>query len=148
MTARDGSEIVPVVALDGPSGSGKGTIGRLLAQKLGWHYLDTGALYRLVALAALQRHIDFGDARALAAGRRGSRRAVHAGRGGERIYLDGVDVGDELRTERAGRRGLEGGGRARGPRAPYCSGSATSRCPRASWPTGATSAPLFSLTPS
>ena len=44
---------VRVVTIDGPSGSGKGTIGRLLAQKLGWHYLDSGALYRLVALAAL-----------------------------------------------------------------------------------------------
>ena len=53
---------VPVVAIDGPSGSGKGTIGKLLAQKLGWHYLDSGALYRLVALAALRRHLDFADA--------------------------------------------------------------------------------------
>jgi cytidylate kinase len=93
---------VPVVAIDGPSGSGKGTIGRLLARTLGWHYLDTGALYRLVALAALKRRIDFGDTRALAeaAGALDARFASAAG--GDYVYLDGVDVGSELRTERTG----------------------------------------------
>ena len=98
MTARS----VPVVAIDGPSGSGKGTIGRLLAQRLGWHYLDTGALYRLVALAALRRHIDFGNGQALAEAAAGlDVRFAPAGHG-ERIYLDGADVGNELRTERTG----------------------------------------------
>ena len=98
MTARN----APVVAIDGPSGSGKGTIGRLLAQRLGWHYLDTGALYRLVALAALRRHIDFSNAQALAAAAAGlDVRFAPAGHG-ERIYLDGADVGSELRTERTG----------------------------------------------
>ena len=98
MTARS----APVVAIDGPSGSGKGTIGRLLAQRLGWHYLDTGALYRLVALAALRRHIDFSNAQALAAAAAGlDVRFAPAGHG-ERIYLDGADVGSELRTERTG----------------------------------------------
>ncbi len=44
--------MVPVIAIDGPSGSGKGTVARLVATRLGWHLLDSGALYRLVALAA------------------------------------------------------------------------------------------------
>jgi len=93
---------VPVVAIDGPSGSGKGTIGKLLAQKLGWHYLDSGALYRLTALAALRRHLDFGDAKALAAVAAGLDVRFSPAAAGERVYLDGEDVADELRTERAG----------------------------------------------
>jgi cytidylate kinase len=95
------SAAAPVVAIDGPSGSGKGTIGRLLAQKLGWHYLDSGALYRLVALAALERHLDFGDARALAHAA-ATLNARFTAAGAERVHLDGVDVSVELRTERAG----------------------------------------------
>jgi len=92
----------PVVTIDGPSGSGKGTIGRLLAQKLGWHYLDSGALYRLVALACLNRRLDFADTRALAeAAATLNARFTPAG-AGERVLLDGVDVSDKLRTERAG----------------------------------------------
>lgn len=93
---------MPVVTIDGPSGSGKGTIGRRLAQALRWHYLDSGALYRLAALAALRRHLDFGDARALTqvAGALDVRFTTAAA--GERIYLDGADVSDELRTEQAG----------------------------------------------
>ena len=56
---------VPVIAIDGPSGSGKGTIARRVAQALGWHLLDSGALYRLVALAAQRRGVDLNDASAL-----------------------------------------------------------------------------------
>jgi cytidylate kinase len=91
-----------VVTIDGPSGSGKGTIGRLLAQKLGWHYLDSGALYRLVALAGLRRHLDFADTAALAEIGATLNVRFTAASAGERIYLDGVEVNDELRTERAG----------------------------------------------
>jgi cytidylate kinase len=91
-----------VVAIDGPSGSGKGTIGRLLAQTLGWHYLDSGALYRLVALAALERHLDFADARAVAKAAETLNARFTAAAAGERVYLDGTDVSAELRTERAG----------------------------------------------
>jgi cytidylate kinase len=93
---------VPVVAIDGPSGSGKGTIGRLLAQRLGWHYLDSGALYRLVALAALKRHIDFADTKALAVAAASLDVRFSPASGGDRVYLDKVDVGAELRTERTG----------------------------------------------
>ncbi|HUQ53728.1 MAG TPA: (d)CMP kinase [Gammaproteobacteria bacterium] len=96
------SDSAPVVAIDGPSGSGKGTIGRLLAQRLGWHYLDTGALYRLVALVALKRHIDFGDAPALARAAATLDVRFAPAAAGERVHLDGVEVGGELRTERTG----------------------------------------------
>jgi cytidylate kinase len=93
---------VPVVAIDGPSGSGKGTIGRLLAKKLDWHYLDSGALYRLAALAALNRHADLGDASALVKIAANLNIRFTSAGGADHIYLDDADVADELRTERAG----------------------------------------------
>jgi len=91
-----------VVTIDGPSGAGKGTIGRLLAQKLGWHYLDSGALYRLVALAGLRRHLDFADTAALAGTAATLNARFTTAAAGDRVYLDGVEVNDELRTERTG----------------------------------------------
>jgi len=93
---------VPVVAIDGPSGSGKGTIGRLLAKKLDWHYLDSGALYRLAALAALNRHADLGDASALVKIAANLNIRFTSAGGADHVYLDDADVADELRTERAG----------------------------------------------
>jgi len=92
----------PVVAIDGPSGSGKGTIGKLLSQKLGWHYLDSGALYRLVALAAFKRRVDLADAAGLAAIAAALDVRFAPGPGGDRIYLEGADVSQDLRTERTG----------------------------------------------
>ena len=56
---------IPIITLDGPSGSGKGAVGRMLAKQLGWHYLDSGAIYRLVALAAMQRSMASTDEAAL-----------------------------------------------------------------------------------
>ena len=53
---------VPVLTIDGPSGSGKGTISRAVAQRLGWHYLDSGALYRAVGVAAGWADLDLDDA--------------------------------------------------------------------------------------
>jgi len=93
---------VHVVTIDGPSGSGKGTIGRLLAQKLDWHYLDSGALYRLVALAALRRNVDLRDAGALTPIAANLDVRFTSASAGDRVYLDGADVSAELRTERAG----------------------------------------------
>ena len=57
---------IPVITLDGPGGVGKGTISALMAKKLGWHYLDSGALYRLTALACVQKNIDFQAHRSVA----------------------------------------------------------------------------------
>ena len=93
---------VPVVAIDGPSGSGKGTISRRLAVRLGWHYLDSGALYRLVALAALRRHVDLHDADGVAALAATLDARFAPAAESERVYLAGVDVAAELRSERAG----------------------------------------------
>jgi cytidylate kinase len=94
---------IPVVAIDGPGGSGKGTLSQQLAQRLGWHYLDSGALYRLTALAAQRRGTDFADVaglRRLAAGL--AARFEIGADGAEHIYLDGGEVGAELRSERTG----------------------------------------------
>jgi cytidylate kinase len=94
---------VPVIAIDGPSGSGKGTIARQVARHLGWHLLDSGALYRLVALAGsragLERHDIEGHA-ALAA-RLDCVFGMDAG-GGEQVTLGGEDVTRELRAETTG----------------------------------------------
>jgi cytidylate kinase len=57
---------IPVLTIDGPSGSGKGTISRAVAERLGWHYLDSGALYRAVGLAAAWESIDLSDPEAVA----------------------------------------------------------------------------------
>jgi len=94
----------PVLAIDGPSGSGKGTIARRAAQELGWHLLDSGALYRLVGLAAARRGVDLADERAVAAlaGRLDIDFGVDPD-GAERILLEGDDVSQELRTEESGR---------------------------------------------
>ena len=56
---------VPVIAIDGPGGSGKGTIGLLVAKKLGWHFLDSGALFRVLGLAALKKNLDLSDEAAI-----------------------------------------------------------------------------------
>ncbi len=60
-TPLNNSIAVPVVTIDGPSGTGKGTIAQIMAEGLGWHLLDSGALYRLLALSALSHHVDFKD---------------------------------------------------------------------------------------
>ncbi len=95
---------IPVLALDGPSGSGKGTIARKLAQALGWHLLDSGALYRLVGLAAIRAGVPLTAETELAelAGKLAIRFGVDES-GGEQIWLDGEDVSREIRTEESGR---------------------------------------------
>jgi cytidylate kinase len=96
-------QATPVITIDGPSGSGKGTVSRLVAQRLGWHLLDSGALYRLVALAGLQGGLppDDEDAhRRVAEGLDVRFEADEHGR--ERVWLAGRDVSRELRTETTG----------------------------------------------
>jgi len=94
---------VPVIAIDGPSGSGKGTVARLVARRLGWNLLDSGALYRLVALAGLARGLPGGDESGHAAVARALdvRFEVDA-QGDERVLLDGLEVTRQLRTESTG----------------------------------------------
>jgi len=97
------TKLPPVIAIDGPSGSGKGTIARRVAAALGWHLLDSGALYRLLALAATRRGISLDDAGALAELALDLDVRFEAdGAGEEVIWLDGEPVRDELRTEEAG----------------------------------------------
>jgi cytidylate kinase len=98
------TKLPPVIAIDGPSGSGKGTIARRVAAALGWHLLDSGALYRLLALAATRRGISLADAGALAELALDLDIRFEAGDAGEElIWLDGEPVRGELRTEEAGR---------------------------------------------
>ena len=85
----------PVIAIDGPSASGKGTVSRQVAQRLGFAFLDSGALYRLVALKALRSGIDPGDEAAVSA----LARDLDCAFEGERVLLDGAAVTDALRTE-------------------------------------------------
>lgn len=90
--------MIPVITVDGPSGTGKGTLASLLAARLGWHCLDSGALYRVLGLAAERRGIDLDDGLALAplAGDLG------VTFDGGRVLLDGEDLGDRIRSEAAG----------------------------------------------
>ena len=93
----------PVIAIDGPSGSGKGTIARRVAAALGFHLLDSGALYRLTALAARRRGVDIDDVPGVVRAAREMRVAFGADDGGEAVWLDGDAVEAELRTEECGR---------------------------------------------
>ncbi len=86
---------VPVIAIDGPSASGKGTVAKLVAARLGYHYLDSGALYRLLALAAQRDGVLLTDESGLAE----LAERIEIRFEGEQIWLDGALVGDELRGE-------------------------------------------------
>jgi cytidylate kinase len=94
---------VPVVAIDGPTGSGKGTVSRGLARRLGWNLLDSGALYRLVALAAEQSGIDLDDRGGVAALAAKMDVRFSPAEDAEAIFLDGREVAAALRTEDRGR---------------------------------------------
>ena len=95
---------IPVLTIDGPSGSGKGTICALVAQELGWHLLDSGALYRLVALGAMRHDIELTDEAALAAyaAELDVQFELQPDGSAPRILLEGEVVGDALRTEACG----------------------------------------------
>ena len=93
---------IPVIAIDGPGGSGKGTISTRLAEHLGWNFLDSGALYRLTALAVMKNNIPLDDEAALgeAADRLDIR--FETSPDGVKTFLDGEDVSDRLRHEDTG----------------------------------------------
>ena len=94
---------VPILTIDGPSGSGKGTVSRAAAKRLGWALLDSGALYRLVALGGRRAGIDLDDGAALARlARRLDMRFDATPFGEEVVFLDEIDVTREIRCESAG----------------------------------------------
>ena len=86
---------IPVIAIDGPSASGKGTVALLVAKKLGFHYLDSGSLYRLVALAAMWSEVDLDDEKGLS----GIARNLDVAFIDEEIRLGSEDVSDDIRAE-------------------------------------------------
>jgi cytidylate kinase len=95
---------IPVITIDGPSGTGKGTISLRLAKQLGWHFLDSGALYRLVAYGAEQNRLDFNDIPAIADYARTLPVRFDAQdlSSEPKIYLDDQEVTEAIRSEAAG----------------------------------------------
>lgn len=91
---------VPVIAIDGPSASGKGTVAKQVSEKLGFHYLDSGSLYRLVALVATHTEVHLSDEKGLA----NIAQNLDVTFKGKEIWLGGEDVADIIRTEICGNR--------------------------------------------
>ncbi|HEX5127525.1 MAG TPA: (d)CMP kinase, partial [Rhodocyclaceae bacterium] len=89
---------VPVIAIDGPTASGKGTVAAHVATALGWHYLDSGALYRILAWAALKRGVPVDAEADLAT----LANRLDARFQGDQVLLDGVNVSADLRREETG----------------------------------------------
>jgi cytidylate kinase len=91
----------PVLAIDGPGGAGKGTVSRMLAASLGWHYLDSGALYRILALAAVRKGAELADETRVAA--LAHELDIRFGIGtDESVWLDAEEVSGHIRSEQAG----------------------------------------------
>ncbi len=95
---------IPVITIDGPSGSGKGTVAALLAAKLGWNFLDSGALYRLLAFAARNHGVDLTNEEALKllAAHLDVQFGASQGAEGMQIVLEGEDVTQAIRNEQVG----------------------------------------------
>ena len=92
----------PVITIDGPSGAGKGTVCQRLAEKLGWPLLDSGAIYRVLALAALHHEVALDNEEALVALASHLDVSFVAGSDGVRIELEGEEVSAAIRTEQSG----------------------------------------------
>jgi len=90
---------INLVTIDGPSGSGKGTVCHIIAAKLNWHLLDSGALYRILAFAALQKNISLDDQKSLADLALNLNVSFQSNGAGVDTLLAGENVGDKLRTE-------------------------------------------------
>jgi len=96
-------ESVPVITIDGPSGAGKGTVARIVAEQLGWHLLDSGAIYRVLAVATQHHHVSVDDEEPLIP------MAAHldvqfeiSSQGESKVILEGENVTDTIRTEEIG----------------------------------------------
>ena len=85
-----------IVTVDGPAGSGKSTIAKIIAKKYGFTYLDTGAMYRMIALYALENSIDLQDSKAIETMLKNTKLDIV----GNQFFLNGKDVSDEIRTPR------------------------------------------------
>ena len=96
------TDYVPVLAIDGPSGSGKGTVSRKLARRLGWHLLDSGALYRLVALAAVEGKLSLDDSEGLSRIASNMNISFAPASDLEQVFLEGKEVSEAMRTETCG----------------------------------------------
>ena len=93
---------IPVLTIDGPSGSGKGTIAQLMAKQLGWHYLDSGAIYRVLAQAAIKHHVDLADEEKLAKLAEHLDLVFSLDNDALTVLLEGEDVSLLIRSEKAG----------------------------------------------
>ena len=103
MADRDSARSIPIIAIDGPGGAGKGTVSHAVANRLGWHLLDSGALYRLIAFEALSRRCDLGDESGLTEIARTLDVIFKASDEGEKVILSGNDVSSDIRAEECGR---------------------------------------------
>lgn len=95
---------VPVITIDGPSGAGKGTIARIVAEKLGWHLLDSGAIYRVLAVAIQHHNVETDNEESLIplAAHLDVQFELSDDCGDSRVILEGEDVTDSIRTEEVG----------------------------------------------
>jgi len=100
--SADAPAATPVIAIDGPGGAGKGTVSRAVARALGWHYLDSGALYRLVGLAAERDGVALDDVQGLARIAAGLDVRFSVDGQTDAVWLSGAEVTEQIRTERAG----------------------------------------------
>jgi cytidylate kinase len=93
-----------VLTIDGPSGSGKGSISKCVSEKMGWHYLDSGALYRALGIAAINKQVDIADENALAALIKSISLEFKRGTAGDwGVYLDDEEVRQQLQAEEVGK---------------------------------------------
>lgn len=92
----------PVITIDGPSGSGKGTVAYRLAKHLGWHYLDSGALYRAIGWAVLHEKIDFNNSEKLSDLLRNLKMDIEEQPDSYRLIVNGEDITDSMRSEEVG----------------------------------------------